>query len=521
MRFRLRRMWLVFSVVALTMGLLPAPASAHSQGWLTTQDPFITLKVPGTVQGIITVGESINGFTFEGIPDGIGAISGEGNTVDVYVAHEQSTVAFPPLSGAIGPPLSDFEDASVSKIILDRDTGAFLSGEVVIPSSAGFLRFCSAFLANRGDGFPNPFFFVNEESNDVVDVPEGATYGADPSLAGQRQAGYVVVYDTVTGEFKPIPGMGRLNHENTIVVPGRWDKQRVILTTDDTFSGPSAQLYEYIARNAASVWADTGSLWAFRVTGVNGVPIDPLDPFNGANDYLDLDPGESFQGEFIRVPDDIADGTTGDAPQTALEDWSNANNVFQFLRLEDLATNKSKPRVVYIADTGRTRVIPDPATGRLMRGPSGTVGLTDNGRIFKMVLNRDNPNLVNSLTIFADGDSADPTVAVPFLAPDNIDTSRHSLMVQEDNDNARIWRYNLATGVWDVVATVNDPDGESSGIIDASQWFGPGAWLLDVQSHGVFQKMEVVPNPDDPGVLPDLTKKREAGQLILMTIPGS
>ena len=92
---------------------------------------------------------------------------------------------------------------------------------------------------------------------------------------------------------------------------------------------------------------------------------------------------------------------------------------------------------------------------------------------------------------------------------------------QEDTDDARIWRYDLAAGTWEVVATVNDPDGESSGIIDASNWFGPGAWLLDVQSHGVFQKTEVVPNPDDPGVLPDLTKKREAGQLILMTIPGS
>ena len=189
--------------------------------------------------------------------------------------------------------------------------------------------------------------------------------------------------------------------------------------------------------------------------------------------------------------------------------------------LEDLATNKSKPRVVYIVDTGRTRVVPDPATGRLMRGPSGTVGFTDNGRIFKMVMNRNNPKLVNSLTILADGDSADQRVAVPFFSPDNVDTSRRSLMVQEDNENARIWRYDLAAGTWEAVATVNDPDGESSGIIDASRWFGPGAWLLDVQAHGIFQKEEVVPNPDDPGVLPDLTKKREAGQLILMTIPGS
>jgi hypothetical protein len=63
-----------------------------------------------------------------------------------------------------------------------------------------------------------------------------------------------------------------------------------------------------------------------------------------------------------------------------------------------------------------------------------------------------------------------------------------------------------------VVATVNDPDGESSGSVDASEWFGPGAWLLDVQGHGANVNEEVV-----DGVL----LKRESGQLMLMDIPGS
>ena len=47
------------------------------------------------------------------------------------------------------------------------------------------------------------------------------------------------------------------------------------------------------------------------------------------------------------------------------------------------------------------------------------------------------------------------------------------------------------TGTWSVVATVNDPDGESSGIVDASEWFGPGSWILDVQGHGVNVAEEV------------------------------
>lgn len=69
------------------------------------------------------------------------------------------------------------------------------------------------------------------------------------------------------------------------------------------------------------------------------------------------------------------------------------------------------------------------------------------------------------------------------------------------------------------MATVDDPVGESSGIVDASRWFGPGTWLVTVQAHGTFQSSEVVPNPLGTG--PDLTIKREDGQLLLMTIPDS
>jgi len=102
---------------------------------------------------------------------------------------------------------------------------------------------------------------------------------------------------------------------------------------------------------------------------------------------------------------------------------------------------------------------------------------------------------------------------VAFTSPDNVETSANSLMVQEDTDNAVIWRYDFASGDWTIIATVNDPAGESSGIVNASEWFGPGAWLLDVQGHGTYVDEELQPN----GVL----LKRESGQLMLMVIPGS
>ena len=225
-------------------------------------------------------------------------------------------------------------------------------------------------MAGPAEGFSTYTFFTGEETNDIVPVSPGAP-DADADLPpGMRQGGYAVVLNTDTGVSTPVPGMGRLNHENTIAVPGY--NQLVMLTTDDTFNAPSAQLYMYLANHESHVWQDKGSLWAFQVTHANGNKVKQNDPFNDANDYLDLDPGDDFAGKWIRVPKQIAKGT-----QDGLEDWSNDHNVFQFIRLEDLAYDKNDPNVIYIADTGRTRIHPDPATGRMHR--TGATGFADNG----------------------------------------------------------------------------------------------------------------------------------------------
>lgn len=232
------------------------------------------------------------------------------------------------------------------------------------------------------------------------------------------------------------------------------------LTTDDTFNGPSSQLYLYTTNNQDGVFADRGALWAFRVTGTDDGRVDPKDAFNGANDYLDIRPGDDFRGEFIRVPKRIARGETGLAPQAALEEWSNANNVFQFIRLEDLGYDPDQPNVVYDADTGRSRVVPSADTGRLERGPGGTIGMADNGAVFRVEMNTRNPRKVDNFTMIAQGDDPTQDAFVGFVSPDNLGVSSASLMIQEDTDDASIWRHDLASGDWDVVATVNDPDGE-------------------------------------------------------------
>jgi hypothetical protein len=272
-----------------------------------------------------------------------------------------------------------------------------------------------------------------------------------------------------------------------------------------------------LTRNWKQFQKDESTLWAFRVTGTGGSPIDPADPFNGANDYLDMAPGDDWTGEFIRVPEDVARGTTAQAPQDALEDWSNANNVFQFVRVEDIDYDQNNERVLYFADTGNTRLI-DPGTGRLYRAPSGTPGTSDTvGRMFKMVLNRKDPTVVDSFSILVDA------AAIGMRSPDNVGTSRKSLMVQEDASNAKVWRYSFASGTWTHVATANQPTAETSGIVDVSRWFGKGWWALDVQSH--TNQMEfgtfVWPGPGGPPVGSTYVSRRENGQLLLMQIPGS
>jgi hypothetical protein len=504
-------------VAALVAGM-PGTSGAAG-GYLTPQPPMLTLDASAPagseVVAIINSGDVLsNGFLFEGIPDGLGVMPGSApGTVDAFVNHEQSHVPFPPT-------LADVADASVSRVTLDTTTGAVLDGSVALPPSAGFIRFCSATMAGPNEGFSNYTFFTNEEDPDIIPVVPGAPYGADPAIAPNREAGYSIVLDPATGDFTQVAGIGRMNHENTMVIPGGWD-QIALLTGDDTFFPPFpawSQLYLYLADNEDAIWNDTGSLWAFQVTSKNGVNVDAMNPFNGANDYGDVATGDELRGRFIRVPLKVARGTLpGVAPQEGLENWSNANNVFQFIRVEDTSYDVNDHHVVYISDTGDRRMVPDPTTGRLKRNPSsGPFGAFPNGRVYKMVFSADNPRKVTSFSILLNGDTGEPAGIGPIHQPDNMGTSATSLMVQEDTSqapNSRVWRYDFASGTWSVVASVNDPAWESSGIVSVSQWFGAGWWLLDVQAHSIFVHTE----PGPPGI----TLKREGGQLVLMHIPGS
>jgi uncharacterized protein DUF839 len=507
---------------AIVAGATAPPAVADDdEGWLTSQPPMLKTLVPNSrVKPIITVGEKVEDYRFESIPDGISLRARDGDDdddgkVDVWVNHETSTVPFPyvPAAPTISNSQNDFDNAQLSHLVLSEESKGVLEGSFAIPSSANFQRFCSNFLATRRQGFSRPLLFTNEEASDLVN----RTGEAWPAGPGAEQAGLVVAHDPKTKEFRPIYGLGRMNHENAVAIPGYGHP--VLLTGDDTFAAPSSQLYMYIAASSDDVWNDDGHLWAF-------VPADPA-----INDYGDLSGIESVAGEFVPVPDDIAGGD-----QTGLETWSNENNVFQFIRVEDIAYDRRKPNIVYFADTGEPRAIPDTTTGRLKRGPSGTLGPYMNGRIFKLVLDPVDSKKVLSLSVLIDADTGNYGNQNVIHQPDNVETTRGSLLITEDpgshnqytagtGPNARIWRYDFEDTELEPIAMVDqsaDPAAkagawESTGIVSASGVFGAGAFLVAIQAHTLF--VETAPGPDlTPPLGPDWLYKREGGQLLLLRV---
>ena len=527
----------VVGVLAFAIATVAMPAAAHKgkgkphhAGFKTPQAAMIDPAVPGaTVTPLITVGETLPGssYMFESIPDGIALWKGHGWKVHAYVNHETSTVPFPFTPGTPptqGTGFNDFTNAMLSKLTLSRKGAGILSGELVIGSEQNFHRFCSNFIASHKHGFERPLLFTNEEATDLVNRT-GTSWPPGPNA---EQAGVVVAYDLRTRQSRAIYGMGRHNHENSVALEKYG--YPVVLSGDDTFTAPSSQMYMYLAEDADAVWNDEGTLWAFRSSNP------------AINDYGDLSGSISASGEFIRVPLEIARGD-----QTALETWSNANNVFQFIRIEDIAYDRKHRNVVYFADTGEPRALPDPATGRLRRGPAGTIGPWPNGRMFKMVLDRENPKVVKSLSILIDGDArgAAGAGALDLIhQPDNVETTRDLLLFQEDpgshnqyplgtGTTARIWAYDLKRGGAPiVVARVNqsadegptDKDAsttkglagawESSGIVDASKFFGKGAFLVDVQAPTLAIQEEVRVEGNNR-----LTYQREGGQLLLFRLP--
>jgi hypothetical protein len=578
-----RRIAFACAALAMATAISGTTAMAANGGFKTSRPSMLTaVKAGVSVTPLLTVGDELaNGYRYEAIPDGISVSPRGTRRVDLFVNHETSKVPFPYVTA--GPTAAnsenDFDNSQVSQLTLNA-AGRVLDGSFAIPSSAGFQRFCSNYLATSKEGFDRDIFFTNEESPDYVFRQEDSWPPpiGDPA---EEENGVVLALDPSTGDYKTIYGMGRHNHENDVAIPGFDDL--VVVSGDDTFTsgqltippgGPNtetsaasqSQLYSYIASDTDELLADEGDLWAFVSNDAN------------FDDYYDFTPGstQSVSGHFIQVPKNIATGkdtdgselkaadlgyplppTDGtwqrdlrsvaplgiDGPQWVLEYWSQLNNVFDFVRVEDIAYDKrpGMGNVVYVVDSGR--------------GTAGVsqAGRSTNGRVWKMVLDPEDPTHVTSLSIAVEGDDNPVKTLGEVHQPDNIETTQTGLLLTEDPGSsqqfiaadqglpnattARLW-YVPFSGTPQVLVKIDqsadggptDVDGrpagnwgawETTGIVDASAAFGPGAFLINVQAHTLWVEKALGPDTFiDANSDPDFTYKREGGQLLLLRIPG-
>lgn len=502
------RRGLTMLTAAATFGALlggPATAGAASSrsGFLTSTASMLAPVASGVeIKPLISVGDTVGGYMFEAIPDGV-AIDPRGKeTLDIYVNHETSLEPFPSTK-------VDFTNSIMSKLTLKRGSGKILSGSYAIPSSANYQRLCSNFMAGPEQGLDRYMVFTNEEAVQTFNRTGTPSFPLDSNTSDDEQAGVVVAYDVDAGTYKSLHRMGRHNHENSVALPGYG--QIAVLSGDDTFvsNPPKSQLYLYTSPDTTTMLGGGGTLWAFKANVPTGDTADNWD------DYYDISFGEGMSGSFIAVPDSVADGN-----QTGLESWSQANGVFDFIRIEDIAYDRTTPNVVYLADSGR--------------GSGGA----PNGRVWRMELDPTDPTRVIDARFLFNHDTLGAGALGAIHQPDNLETTAGSLLIAEDPSSgnqyaannpagttARIWRYDLATGDLEVVLRVDqsaDPGAaqgnwESSGIVDASQYFGNGAFLVTVQAHSMWIGDRI----QSPYLPAGTLQTREAGQLLLVRIEGA
>ena len=450
-----RLVTVVVATFALT-SVWSGSAIAHreTRGVTPTRPMLIALEPGLEITPIITSGDQIgDSFQYTGVPDGIGVYASAPDRLEVFTNHE--------LSYRYGDPAW----SRVSHLTLDAQ-GAVVSASYAMDGTERYEYFCSSTMAMI-DGVP--WYFTGEE------------WFASP------RGGTSIAINALTGAVHRTPQFGSLNHENVVPVQGL--DRAVVYLSEDSFRLRS-QAYAYFADDFPGAIHGDG---AFAVW----VPDDPGDGDPSTNDIAK---GRTLTGHVVTIPN--AERYTG----LQLNEKAEVLGSFNFVRIEDAATDASNPGVVYFSDTGANK------------------SETKHGRLYRMTFDPANPRNA-TLEVVLDGDAGDDIVN-----PDNLGIDQRVLLIQEDrNDTAsgynRILLYDLTTGTLTAVArldptqTVIERGGgpgvwESSGVVDASAFFGPGAWLLNVQAHHT----SILQQGIDLGIDSAMGHR---GQLILLRIPGS
>ncbi|WP_405206858.1 alkaline phosphatase PhoX [Aquimarina sp. LLG6339-5] len=301
-----------------------------------------------------------------------------------------------------------------------------------------------------------------------------------------------------------LTSMGQWSTENAVAIgKDAYPDKTVVFIGDDNSNDevPSGQLGMYVG-NAGDL--NGGKLYGLKVTSP------------GITYEMDMEEGTAYDMEFVELTEKDID---------LLDAEAKSKGVMGFSRLEDIDWRRgsgANNREVYLAVTGRDK--PD----LIGKG-------TRSGRIYKVVLNENDPTGAGKITCVLDGDK-EGGKAEAFHSPDNILVTENYAYIQEDPNGiqdfkpaaahyARLYQYDLNSGALQAVLECDqvaaaaqgygaiDRSWEITGMIDISDVIGvEETFILITQNHG-WEKADGTAFTD-PNANPNVADSRKEGSML-------
>lgn len=351
-------------------------------------------------------------------------------------------------------------DYSIARITFDKDMMP-LSGEYIVNATAtNKTAQCSGSMITPTDQGFGPIYLSGGEWGGSPKGVFATDPWKDPSDASSAER---------------LESFGEWSTENAVVISKHaYPNKTVAFIGDDDSNNyvPSGQLGMYVGKRGDLYG---GKLYSLKVT-------DPSVTYEA-----DMQEGVSYPAEFVELEKRQLDELDAEAK---------AKGVMGFSRLEDIdwrRGSKANNHEIYFCVTGRKK--PD-LIGK------GTVY----GRVYKVVLNEDDPTGPATITCLLDGDKTDGK-AKTFQSPDNIVVTENYAYIQEDPNGyfdspdkthfARLYQYNLNSGELKTVLECDQAAAEAqgygttgktwelTGMTDISDVIGVNnTFLLITQNHG-------------------------------------
>ncbi|MEX6626068.1 PhoX family protein [Tenacibaculum salmonis] len=384
-------------------------------------------------------------------------------------------------------------DYSIARIKLNKNLRPVSAEYILNATATGETAQCSGSMISPEEHGFGPLYLSGGEWG-------GASKGVfvtDPYKSAETAS---------TGEM--LTAMGQWSTENAVVIgKDAYADKTVAFIGDDNSNNevPSGQLGMYVGNRGD---LSGGKLYGLKVTAP------------GITYEVDMAEGTEYTAEFVELEEKEI---------TALDTECKTKGVMGFSRLEDIDWRRGSAannREIYFAVTGRNK--------------PGLVGKGSIlGRIYKVVLNENDPTGTAKITCVLDGDIVGGK-ADGFHSPDNILVTENYAYIQEDpngyadvNANiigySKLYQYNLSTGALKTVLECDQDraatlgygntakNWEITGMIDVTDIVnnGKNSFLVMTQNHG-WEPADGT-SFTDPKANTDLNNRKEGSVLHLIT----